>query len=229
MRPMLLVCALAGVAQAHPSIASGPATANKSQVITMSLGHGCTDANDKHLDTVKIRIQIPTGVTSVRAMRSDFGKPSVVKDNGVVTAIEWTKPTSELLDDDDGFYEFKFRARVPDAPYSKLKFVVIQTCQNTSNNATLEVPWDQDEGATTGEPAPFLTVVPAHSMGWTKLTVSRALTQDDVATYFGDAAIVWHGTAAYSPNANTAAMIKTTPGVTPLDGLAANDEIWVKY
>jgi hypothetical protein len=57
----------------------------------------------------------------------------------------------------------------------------------------------------------------------------RALTQDEVALYLGDAMIVWLGTAAYSANVNTAALIAATPGVTALDGAAAGDELWVRY
>src|SRR3954463_10664560 len=100
MRSLLIVCALAGVAQAHISITSGPATANKSQIITFGVGHGCTDANMKKIDTVKIKVLIPTGVTGVRAFRSDFGKPVLTKSGANVTAVEWTKPVSELLDGD---------------------------------------------------------------------------------------------------------------------------------
>ncbi len=229
MRSLLIVCALAGVAQAHISITSGPAIANKSSIITFGVGHGCTDANMKKIDTVKIKVLIPTGVTGVRAFRSDFGKPTLTKDNGVVTAVEWTKPQSELLDGDDGYYEIKIRAAVPNAPFTKLKFVVEQTCEDSTTHAQIVSNWSEDEGSTTGEPAPQLVVVPAHATGWTKITVPRALTKEELATYLGDSQIVWKGSAAFSSNSNTAAMITSTPGVTALDGVAANDEIWVKY
>jgi uncharacterized protein YcnI len=229
MRSLLLVCAIAGVAQAHISITSGPAIANKSQIITLGVGHGCTDANNKKLDTVKIKVIIPDGVTGARALRSDFGKPTAIKTGTTVTAIEWTKPASELLDGDDAYYEIKIRAAIPNTPFAKLKFVVEQTCEDSTTHAQIVSNWDADEGSTTGEPAPQLVVVPAHSTGWTKITAARALTIEEVATYLGDATIVWKGSAAYSSNANTAAMIASTPGVTKLESVAANDEIWVKY
>ena len=229
MRSLLIVCALAGVAQAHISITSGPAIANKSGIITFGVGHGCTDANNKKLDTVKIKVLIPTGVTGVRAFRSDFGKPALTKDNGVVTAVEWTKPQAELLDGDDGYYEIKIRAAVPNAPFTKLKFVVEQTCEDSTTHAQIVSNWDADEDSTTGEPAPQLVVVPAHSTGWTKVTAPRALTKEDLATYLGDAQIVWKGSAAFSSSSATAAMITSTSGVTALESVAANDEIWVKY
>lgn len=234
MRPIihsfLVLGALASAAEAHVSISSGPAAANKSQLITFAVGHGCQDAALKKLDTIKVRVSIPAGVTSVRALFSDFGKPTVITSGTVITAVEWTKPAADLLDGDDAYYELKIRARVPDAPFTKLKFDVQQTCEDSTSHTQVIVDWNAPEGATTGEPAPYLTVVPAHSVGWNKVTVPRALTQDEVPTYLGDALIMWRGTAAYSSNSNTAAMIAATQGVTALGaGLQANDEIWVKY
>jgi periplasmic copper chaperone A len=221
---------LAATASAHVSISSGPAAANKSQVISFGVGHGCEDAAQKHLDTIKIRVTIPAGVTGVRAIFSDFGKPTVVKSGTTVTHVEWTKPTADLLDGDDAYYDLKIRARVPDAPFTKLKFDVEQTCQDSTTGAQVVVNWNAAEGAT-GEPAPQLVVVPARSAaGWTEVTVPRALTQDEVPTYLGDAQIVWRGTSAYSSNAATAAMITATPGVTALSGgLAIGDKLWVRY
>ncbi len=226
----LVLGALTSAASAHVFLASGPAAANKSQLIAFGVGHGCEDAAMKHLDTVKIRVTIPTGVTGVRALFSDFGKPTVVKSGETVTHVEWTKPDSDLLDGDDSYYELKIRARVPDAPFTKLKFVVEQTCKDKSTGATVVVNWDADEGAAAGSPAPVLVVTPAHTTGWNKIKVTRAVTQDDVPAYLGDAQIVWRGTSAYSSNAATAAMITATTGVSALaGGLAVNDELWVRY
>jgi uncharacterized protein YcnI len=229
-RSLLVLGAVASSAEAHVSISSGPAAANKSQLITFSIGHGCEDAAMKHLDTVKVRIAIPAGVTGVRALFSDFGKPALIKSGTTVTHVEWTKPAADLLDGDDAYYQLQIRARIPDAPFTKLRFTVQQTCEDSTTHAQVVVDWDQDEGSTTGDPAPHLTVVPARTVGWNKLTAPRALAQDELPTYFGDAQIVWRGNAAYSPNASTAALIAGTQGVTALaGGLQANDEIWVKY
>ena len=49
------------------------------------------------------------------------------------------------------------------------------------------------------------------SPGWNKYVVAQAV--PDVAAIFGDAQIVWKGTAAYSANPATAALIAATPGV----------------
>jgi uncharacterized protein YcnI len=225
----MLVLAIPAIASAHPSFSSIPVAANKSQVITLGLGHGCTDTAGKKIDTVKITVNIPAGVTSVRGIRSDFGTPTYTKTGTAITAITWTKAPGDLLEADDSYYELKFRVRIPDMPFSKLQWNTVQTCEDSTTHAQIVVPWDQPEGATTGEPAPILIVGPAHTPGWNKITVPRALTIQEVALYLGDASIVWRGNAAYSSNPNTAAMIASTAGVVALDGVAANDELWVKY
>ena len=52
---------------------------------------------------------------------------------------------------------------------------------------------------------------------------------DNLSLFFGDAAIVWKGDAAYSSNPVTVEAIGSTPDVTELGSLAEGDEIWVKY
>src|SRR6476661_3534611 len=93
----LALCAIPSIASAHVSLASGPGFANKSQIITFGIGHGCTDNGGKKLDTVKIEVTIPAGVTSIRGIRSDFGNPTYTKSGTNVTKVTWTKPASDLL------------------------------------------------------------------------------------------------------------------------------------
>ena len=225
----ILALAIPALASAHVALSSGPAAANKSQIISFGVGHGCTDTAGKKLDTVKVTLTIPAGVTGVRGIRSDFGNPSYTKTGTAITAVTWTKPASDLLEGDDSYYEVKLRAKVPDMAFSQLQWNVTQTCEDSTTHAQIVVPWDQPEGSTTGEPAPIMVVVPARTTGWNKYTMARAMTIEEVALYLGDAQIVWRGNAAYSSNANTAAMITATAGVVALDAVAANDEIWVKY
>jgi uncharacterized protein YcnI len=211
-------------AEAHVGISSGPAAAAKSQKITFAVGHGCEGA-----DTLRVRVDIPAGVTSVRALFSDFGKPTVIRNGTTVTAVEWTKADADVLAADDGYYELTIRARVPDAAFTQIQFNVTQVCR-TAGNVEMTVPWDQGPGSTTGNPAPLLSVVPAHTTGWNKIVVGRSVAAADLPTYLGDAQIVWRGTAAYSSNAATMAQIGQTMGVTALTGnLAAGEEIWVRY
>ncbi|MGE0868578.1 MAG: DUF1775 domain-containing protein [Kofleriaceae bacterium] len=228
-RSALVLLLPATAADAHVSISSGPAQATKAQVITFAVAHGCEDADKKHLDTIKVKVVIPEGVTKVRALFSDFGRPTLTRNKDVVTAVEWTKPAADLLDEDDSYYELKIRATMPDAAYTKLTFVVEQTCEDATTHNQVVVNWNAPEDSTT-DPAPVLTLTPAHTAGWNKLTVPRAISQDEMPIYLGDAQIVWRGNQAYSSSSVTAQLITTTSGVTALSGgLQANDEIWVKY
>jgi len=213
----------AGVARAHVSITSGPAAASKSQKITFGVGHGCDGA-----DTLRVRVEIPAGLSSVRALASDFGKPSIEGTPAAVTAVVWQKPVSELQDADVGYYELTIRARVGDLAFRKIYFRVQQTCR-ASNGTETVVDWTALPGET-GEAAPALTVVPARQAGWNKYTLAVPIAAADLPTYFADAQIVWRGTEAYSPNTSTMSLVAGTAGVTALTGdLAAAQEIWVRY
>jgi periplasmic copper chaperone A len=223
----LSLSVLPALARAHVSIASGPGFANTTQEVTFAVGHGCAGA-----DTYKIRVEIPPDVTAVRAMRSDFGKPAIEKDAaGAVTAVSWQKPEAEALDGDFAYYKLVLRLRVPNKPFTTSYFKVHQTCRAADGTLSTVVwgmlPTDPVVDGGADEPAAALNVLPARRPGWNKYTVAQAV--PDVATLFGDAQIVWKGSAAYSANPTTAELIAATAGVTALTALAANDEIWVKY
>ena len=188
-----------------------------------------------------MRLEIPAGVTSVRPERSDFGKVSVEKDAaGVITAVVWQKAVADALDSDIAYYKLVVRMKVPDVPFQTLYFPAHQTCRAmdgtmsvvdwigtpTTTAATPDGGTDADAGAEP-EPAPALVVLPARRAGWNKLTVAQAVA--DLSVVFGDAQIVWKGTAAYSANPTTVELINATTGVTALTSLDASDEIWVKY
>jgi len=236
MRPTLFasslfvagVLALPAVARAHVSIVSGPGFANTTQEVTFGVGHGCAGA-----DTVKVRVEIPADVLSVRPLRSDFGKPTVEKDTaGTITAVSWQKPDADFLDADIAYYKLVIRLKVPDKPFTTYYFKSQQTCRAADGTLTT-VAWSMlptdpiVDGGAADEPAPALVVLPARRPGWNKVVVPRAVS--DLASVFADAQIVWKGTAAYSPSPTTTELIAATSGVTALTSLAANDEIWVKY
>lgn len=217
---------VAGTASAHVSISSGPAAATKTQKITFSVGHGCDGA-----DTVGLRVEIPANVSGVRALTGDFGKPTIEGTPAAVTAVSWRKPASEYQDGDFTYYEATIRARIADVPFTKIHFRVFQTCR-TAAGVESTVAWTALPGDTTGNEAAALIVVPARQSGWNTYTLgaTAAVAMEDLPTYFADALIVWRGTEAYSSNANTAATIGTTTGVTALTtGLTAGQQIWVKY
>jgi periplasmic copper chaperone A len=209
------------IATAHVSV-TGPGFANTTQIIKFGVGHGC-----EGLDTSGIRMVIPAGVTSVRAVPSDFGRVSVETDaSGAVTAVVWQRTPQETLEGDVAYYELSIRARLPDQAFSVVYFPIYQTCRGP-DGGTLVSEWIQTDPDAGGDPAPALKLVPSRRSGWNKFTVPTAVT--DLAGYFGDALIVWKGNAAFSSNPATSDLIKTTAGVTALTALAANDEIWVRY
>lgn len=219
-----------GLALAHVGIASGLAVANTSQEITFSVGHGCgTD------DTYTVKVDIPAGVTSLRTVRSDFGKATVEKDAlGNVTSVTWQKPDADLLPADTGYYKLTIRARMPNTPFTTLYFPTRQTCKSATGTLTV-VDWvattpQYSDAGMTAEPAPALLIVPARKPGWNKFTVTVAIPDTALPTFFPDAQIVWRGTEAYSSNAETMTLIGATSGVTKLTGgLQPTQEIWVKY
>ena len=220
----------APLAAAHPNVTSGPAFANKGgQIITIGLSHGCDG-----LDTLSLKLDIPAGVTSVRALPAEgFGKPAIAKSGTAVSSITWAKTSdAELQPDDPQFYEFKFRARIGDVPFTQVLFTITQVCRNPADppGVVTTVVWDQPPGSTTGEPAAPLTVLPARVAGWNKLTVPVAIPEADYGIWFADAQIVWAGTRAFSPNPITLGQIGATAGVSLLAGeIAAGTELMVKY
>lgn len=230
----LLALFIPSVAAAHITISSGPAIANKTgQKVTFAVNHGCTGADNAKLDTLSIRVDIPEGIdpTSVRAMPSDFAaKPDVVKNAANVVSATWLRNADDLQPDDVAYYEITLRLKVADVPFTKIPFVITQICRPRGGSERDDVVVVWTGPSSNPEPSPLLVVVPAHSPGWNKITLTTAIAAKDFGAYFGDAQVVWKGTAAFSPNATVATLIGMTAGVTALTtDLAAGDEIWVKY
>jgi periplasmic copper chaperone A len=227
LHPALLLSAIlstSAIAEAHPTVVSGPAASGRSQKITFGVAHGCEGA-----DTVKIRVEIPDGISGVRALTSDFGKPSFKDDGTNVTEVTWEKPAGDRQAKDFQYYELTLRARVNAPAFTTVLFRVFQTCLTDAGE--IEVPWIAPPGGE-GEPAPSLVVVPARVPGWNRyvLGASTTVRAADLPIFLGDALIVWRGTQAFSTNASTREMIAGTPGVTLLTGdLRPDDVLWVKY
>lgn len=212
-------------AEAHVSMVNSTAIANKSGVIELGVGHGCSGA-----DTYAVTVEIPQGVVSVRPMWSDFGKTSMTydaMDPTLVTSITWQKDDLDALPADTNYYILAFRAKTPNTPFATLYYKAHQVCR--AADATLSyVDWVALPGEM-GEPAAAQALLPDHLPGWNKYTVPGDIA--DLSVFFKDAIIVWRGTDAYSFNDNTVDLIKGTTGVTLLgiDGVKTNDEIWVRY
>ncbi len=231
MKRTILSTVLAGIAallsstaHAHITVASGPAFATASQEVTFGVAHGC-----EGVDTYKVQVEIPPGVTSVRPETSDFGQVDVETDAaGTIVSVTWTKPKDNVLDADTQYYKLVVRLKAPDQAFSTLYFPAHQTCRGSDGTETV-VDWvgmDEPAGSTV-EPAPELYILPARFPGWNKFTVANGT--DDLKGFFSDAQIVWSGSKAFSVNPATTDLISSTNGVSALTSIAQGDEIWVKY
>lgn len=230
----LLAWFVPSLAAAHITIASGPAIANKSgQKVTFAINHGCTDANNNKLDTLSIQVDIPAGIdpTSVRPMPSDLAAtPAITRNGANVTSIKWSRNPADLQSADLAYYEITLRLKVMDVPFTKIPFVITQVCRPQGGMPADDVTVVWTGPSSNPEPSPLLVVVPPHSPGWNKLVLTTAVAVADFGSYFGDAQIVWKGTAAFSPNATVASLIAKTAGAATLaTDLQTGDEIWVKY
>ena len=216
-----------GTAAAHVGATTAAVTANATSEIYFGVGHGCENA-----DTLSITIDIPAGLTGVRGMPSEFGKVKVNRDAALnVVSVTWEKAVVDLIATDDNFYKLGIRAKLPNAPFTKVFFPVHQVCQK-ADGTKLTAEWVStlpSEGENGPKPAASVLVLPARKPGWNEYTVPVAIATADLEKVFGDAQIVWKGTAAYSANPATAALATATAGTTPLTALAAGDKIWVKY
>ncbi|MEI9936639.1 MAG: DUF1775 domain-containing protein [Pseudomonadota bacterium] len=215
---------VSSTAQAHITVASGPAFANTSQEVTFGVAHGC-----EGVDTATVQVEIPPGVTSVRPETSDFGQTDVETDAaGTIVSVTWTKPKDGVLDTDTQYYKLVVRLKAPDHAFSTLYFPAHQTCRAPDGTETV-VDWvgmDEPAGSTV-EPSPELYILPARFPGWNKFTVANGT--DDLKGFFSDAQIVWSGNKAFSVNPATTDLISSTNGVSALTSIVQGDEIWVKY
>jgi periplasmic copper chaperone A len=210
--------------RAHVSLSSGPGYAAQSQVLTFSVGHGCSG-----VDTARIEVKIPKELSSVRAMPSVFGDVELQKDDaGIVTAVIWKN--AHLRATDELFYQLQIRAKIPDAAFSTVYIPVTQVCR-TPEGVESTVEWSalpSDPAPADGEatPAAVLKVLPVRVPGWNQYTVKDKITDLSV---FDDAQIVWSGDAAYSANPATKQQISAESDVNALSEIAAGATIWVKY
>lgn len=225
----LFLLTIAGVlvsaaAQAHVSVANGPAFAGKSSIVEFGVGHGC-DGND----TYAIDAEIPKGMTSVRPVFSDFGMTSMMTDPAdatIVTNVIWQKPIETALPSDSNYYKVMARMKMPNEPFTTVYFKVHQTCRAADGTLSY-ADWVALPGEV-GEAAAALNILPARLPGWNKYTVPVEV--PDLSVFFPDALIVWRGSEAYSFNDNTVELISSTAGASLIsDGLHAGDEIWVRY
>jgi len=131
---------VAAGASAHVSANPAVGVANVSQEITLQIGHGCGIPNvvpETNTDTSSLTVDIPAGVTSVRAVSStDFPSLTVTKNgSGAVTSITWAKVPGTELAADTNFYKLTLRAKLPNLPFTKVYFKAHQVCKAPGKTA----------------------------------------------------------------------------------------------
>jgi uncharacterized protein YcnI len=220
----------ANLAHAHVGASTPTPYSEATAEVAFSVGHGC-----EGLDTQSIKITIPAGVTGVRVMEHPlFSQLSTESNVAGITSVTFSKPQSTVRAADDAFYTLRLRLKLPKTPFEVVYFPAIQTCKSADGATTKVTEWvatTTNHSEMGPEPAAALLVLPARAPGWNKYTIPAGVTftKEQLATVFKDAQIVWAGSAAYSVNPNTTALIEAEDGVEALESLAAGTEIWVKY
>ncbi|MEJ2669565.1 MAG: DUF1775 domain-containing protein [Gammaproteobacteria bacterium] len=221
---------------AHVSVASSPAMANERAIVELSIPHGCT-VDDVHLDTARVEVLVPESLTGLRPVFGALGNAhieTIATATGSSTRLIWEKPADTVLDDDTHYYSVKFRAQMPDAPFTQIALPTIQYCLN--GDEEVSVAWDQapagghdhNSSDTGGNPAPILMVYPTRHAGWNQYSTVVDQHLHDMSI-LDDAEIVWWNGAAYSSNPTIKAMIETDSSVTPLSEIHDGATFWVKY
>ncbi|MEQ1836728.1 MAG: hypothetical protein ABL858_00055, partial [Candidatus Nitrotoga sp.] len=244
------------------------AIAGGTSEIQFIVGHGCNPGETVPappaglpapggLDTTKIEITVPAAIvtatggiapgTSVRPSHAgEFGLVTrTLNPDGSLTFL-WTRNTAVAVADDQ-LYKVSIRLKTPaaaagDFSIKKYQFLAKQICTHTPVGGT---PTDHvmDWGVLN---SPTILSFPEKRTGFNKYTLDASTLTDfgtapvaaKLKSYFGDAAIVWVGKKAYSPNPNRSAKINalvtadqtysnlgTDTGTT----LLVTDTIWVKY
>ncbi len=242
-----------------PSAAAGQAAyaiANSTSEIVFIVPHGCNDeavpTPPANLDTTKIQVTVPAAIVAATKAASlrpshqgEFGQVArETLDDGSVR-FTWSKVTAQAPADDQ-LYKVSIRLKTPaaaanDMTIKKYTFLTTQICA-VPGAAEYVLDW----GAAN---SPTLLSFPDKRKGFNAYKLDATTLADFTPTgagthaaklksYFGDAAIVWIGKRAYSPNPHTVAKIDalvaadltysnlgTETGV----ALTADDTLWVKY
>lgn len=151
-------------ARAHVTLEVQEATAGSFYQATLKVPHGCEGQ-----PMVKMRVQVPDGVTSVKPQPKPGWKLATVKgalttpyDDGHGKMI--TEGIREVVWSDgplhdDQYDEFAMQVRLPDAPNTTVYFRVVQECAKGVNR-WIEVPEPGRSPRDLKRPAPALRLKP---------------------------------------------------------------------
>jgi len=133
------------------------ATAGAYGAVFIRIPHAAADRS-----TVKVEVQIPAGVTAVKPQRLSGWNESITKseDGTTVSSVTWSNGSLP----DTSFQDFGIQVKFPkDA--GKLYFKSVQTLDDGSTVAWIEIPAAGVDSHSLGKPSPSVTTVlaaPAH-------------------------------------------------------------------
>jgi uncharacterized protein YcnI len=164
--PLAAAAALAltcGAALAHVTLETAQAVSNSYFKATFSVPHGCEGT-----PTIRVRVRIPDGVTSVKpqpktgwevaTVKEKLDKPVEIGHGVKVTELvrEVTWSGGRLLD--EYFDQFAMQVKLPEAPNTTLYFPVVQECEKGVHR-WIEIPEAGKTSRDYREPAPALRLI----------------------------------------------------------------------
>lgn len=156
------LAAVAPPAYAHVTLEAAQATSGSYYKAVFSVPHGCDGK-----PTVRLRVRIPDGITSVKPQpkvgweiavtKEKLEKPIVI-DHGititeVVREVSWSGGSLP----DAYFDQFAMQVKLPDAPNTTLYFPTVQECAQGVNR-WIEIPEPGKAPRDYKEPAPSVTL-----------------------------------------------------------------------
>lgn len=164
---VLAVSALASTAAfAHVTLETQQAVVGTTYKATLRVPHGCAGK-----PTNVVRVQVPAGVTGVKAMPKPGWKLEMIKDTSapakkddhgadivVVKEVVWSG--GNLLD--ENYDEFVFRGALSKdlAPNTTMYFPVVQECPDKAVERWIEIPAEGKTSSDYKKPAPGLKLLP---------------------------------------------------------------------
>ncbi len=161
----ILVAATTHTALAHATLEQESVTQNKTEKLTVRIGHGCDGA-----PTLRLRVRIPDGVIAVKPMPKagwtlettvePYAEPYDYFGNSLTEGVREIVWTGSL--DDAHYDEFVFRGRITESTEAgtMLYVPIVQECADAAER-WIEIPAAGQSGDDLEAPAPGVMVSPA--------------------------------------------------------------------
>jgi uncharacterized protein YcnI len=155
------VLTLSCAASAHATLERTEAPADTYHKATLRVPHGCQGS-----PTLRVRVQIPSGVTSVKPQpkagwelsiqKAKLETPVTIEGRTITEGVVEVAWSGRLLD--EHLEEFGIMMKLPNAPGQTLYFNTVQECEKGVHR-WIEVPAADQPGQRLKEPAPALKLL----------------------------------------------------------------------